>query len=527
MCETLLGCHDRGLNDLYRSAAVEGYAETFCCALDKVGMECSSAGIAARTLANIADVLGAMSRGAGGLRSGPACNNQWDMAFQLLEAGDMSRGFAAMAAERQNWMTQPGHLVRAARHYEGAAQILIRHAVMTARQFIWTNTCDLPAMDKWVMAECPARVDVAGGWSDTPPITYEHGGAVVNVAITVDGKKPVGARARRIDDLKIILHVQDDAVLVITDLEDLRDYNQQYVPGALLKAALICAGIAVLPSDDPLDIQLRQKYGSGFEIEAWSNLPHGSGLGISSILAGAIIAVLWRASGKLFDIKSLNHAVLHVEQMLTTGGGWQDQVGGLARGIKIGHSEAQLPLMVDVTLLDVADETVRAFGNQLVLIYTGKTRLARNLLQNVIRNWYARNPDIVSIENRLVANAWECAKAFEQGDLAGVGRFMSEYWQLKKLMAPGCEPQLVTRMMQAIESRVEVLGMSLAGAGGGGFMYLLTKQPTCADVIRQVLSELEGAEGAQVYAAAVDSTGLVLTIEGDGQQHIPLTFSVA
>jgi len=38
------------------------------------------------------------------------------------------------------------------------------------------------------MAECPARVDVAGGWSDTPPITYEHGGAVVNVAITVDGK---------------------------------------------------------------------------------------------------------------------------------------------------------------------------------------------------------------------------------------------------------------------------------------------------------------------------------------------------
>ena len=43
-------------------------------------------------------------------------------------------------------------------------------------------------MNKWVTAECPVRVDVAGGWSDTPPITYEHAGAVVNVAITVDGK---------------------------------------------------------------------------------------------------------------------------------------------------------------------------------------------------------------------------------------------------------------------------------------------------------------------------------------------------
>jgi len=39
-----------------------------------------------------------------------------------------------MAVERRNWLTKPAHLVRAARHYEGAAQILIRHAVMTAQQ---------------------------------------------------------------------------------------------------------------------------------------------------------------------------------------------------------------------------------------------------------------------------------------------------------------------------------------------------------------------------------------------------------
>ena len=50
-----------------------------------VGSKCGSAGTAARTLANIADVLGAMSRGNGGLRSGPACNRQWESAFKLLE----------------------------------------------------------------------------------------------------------------------------------------------------------------------------------------------------------------------------------------------------------------------------------------------------------------------------------------------------------------------------------------------------------------------------------------------------------
>ena len=36
--------------------------------------------------------------------------------------------------------------------------------------------------------ECPARLDLAGGWSDTPPISYEKGGSVVNISILVDGK---------------------------------------------------------------------------------------------------------------------------------------------------------------------------------------------------------------------------------------------------------------------------------------------------------------------------------------------------
>jgi len=47
--------------------------------------------------------------------------------------------------------------------------------------------------------------------------------------------------------------------------------------GALLKAALICAKVVDFPSDVPLKDQLQNKYGSGFEMETWSNLPHGSG----------------------------------------------------------------------------------------------------------------------------------------------------------------------------------------------------------------------------------------------------------
>lgn len=42
-------------------------------------------GVTARTLANIADVLGCMGGAQGGLRSGPAANKSWAKAFHLLE----------------------------------------------------------------------------------------------------------------------------------------------------------------------------------------------------------------------------------------------------------------------------------------------------------------------------------------------------------------------------------------------------------------------------------------------------------
>lgn len=47
---------------------------------------------------------------------------------------------AALAKERSLWLSRPDRLIRAARHYEGAAQILIRHAVMTAKEV--SERCD-------------------------------------------------------------------------------------------------------------------------------------------------------------------------------------------------------------------------------------------------------------------------------------------------------------------------------------------------------------------------------------------------
>ncbi|XP_030811888.1 L-fucose kinase isoform X3 [Camarhynchus parvulus] len=467
----LLGRQDSSLLPLARSAVHEGYHKAMLDTLDEVASTASDAGIAARALACIAEVLGCMARGEGGLRSGPAANREWASAFGRLESGDIAGGVQELAAERQKWMSRPALLVRAARHYEGAEQILVRQAVMSSCQFITVEQVELPPLGHWVQAVCPARLDLSGGWSDTPPITYEHGGAVVDVAVLVDGCRPVGARVRRIaqPELRLVSlsgTPQGEVVaeLVCRELEHLQDYCQPHAPGT------------------------------------------------SSILAGAVMASLYRAAGKAASTESLIHAVLHLEQRLTTGGGWQDQVGGLIPGIKIGRSKAQLPLRVEVEQISVPDGFTQTLNDHLLLVYTGKTRLARNLLQDVVRNWYARLPSIVQNADALVSNAEECAQALRQGDLMLLGKCLECYWQQKKCMAPGCEPLAVGRMMDAL--RPHAHGQCLAGAGGGGFLYILTKAPWQKEALHQILANTEGLGNFSIHSIEVDTGGFSVEVVG-------------
>jgi len=58
--------------------------------------------------------------------------------------------------------------------------------------------------------------------------------------------------------------------------------------------------------------------------------------------------------------------------MLTTGGGWQDQVGGLLPGIKFTESPASLPLTVNYEILNVAADFIHALNRHMICVYTGQ-----------------------------------------------------------------------------------------------------------------------------------------------------------
>lgn len=79
----------------------------------------------------------------------------------------------------------PDRIIRASRHYERAGQILTRIAVATAKQFIHSSPSS-QLVQQSVTVYAPARVDLAGGWTDTPPQAYEWGGVVTTLSLTVN-----------------------------------------------------------------------------------------------------------------------------------------------------------------------------------------------------------------------------------------------------------------------------------------------------------------------------------------------------
>ena len=161
---------------------------------------------------------------------------------------------------------------------------------------------------------------------------------------------------------------------------------------------------------------------------------------------------------------------------MTTGGGWQDQIGGLYGGFKLGVSRAKLPCRIDCYKVPVEKTFVQTVNKHLILCYTGQVRLAKNLLQSVVRSWYSGDEALFDTFSRLRVCAVKAAEAVSQGSLTGLGNKINEYWSIKKTVAPGSEPAKVTKLLEQLSP--ELLGASLAGAGGGGYLYALLKEPS-------------------------------------------------
>ena len=363
--------------------------------------------------------------------------------------------------------------------------------------------------DQIVWGRSPVRIDLAGGWTDTPPYCLMEGGRVLNIAIELNGQPPLQAYVKPCKDYHIVLRSIDlGASEVVKTYEELADFNHVGSPFSIPKAALVLAGFQPGFSQenfDTLEHQL-QAFGCGIEVTLLSAIPAGSGLGTSSLLASTVLGALNDFCGLMWDKNEIGRRTLVLEQLLTTGGGWQDQFGGLLHGVKLletGRGFAQQPT---VRWLPTGIYTQPEYQQCHLLYYTGITRTAKNILSEIVRRMFLNQHDELAVLRSMKAHAQELYEVIQREDFEQMGRLIRKTWMQNQSIDSGTNPPEVQALTELIDDLC--LGYKLPGAGGGGYMYMVAKDPEAAARIRQILNANRSRPNERFVEMTLSTEGL-------------------
>lgn len=339
-----------------------------------------------------------------------------------------------------------------------------------------------------IEVKLPLRVNWGGGWSDTPPYCNENGGTVLNAAILLNGERPVSVRLRKIPEHKIVFESRDmDVHGEFDTIEHLQSVGDPYDPYVLQKAALLACG--VIPAQGGRLEDVLERLGGGFWMDTEvTGVPKGSGLGTSSILAAACVKAIFVFLGIEHTEDTLYATVLCMEQIMSTGGGWQDQVGGVTDGIKYTSSRPGLGQEIHVTHLALPEDTLDELNKRFCLIYTGQRRLARNLLRDVVGRYIGNEPDTVFALNEIQRKAALMRFELERGNVDAFAELLSEHWELSKMIDAGSTNTLIDQIFDAVDDLLD--GKMVCGAGGGGFLQVMLKKGATKEQLQLRLKEV-------------------------------------
>lgn len=348
-----------------------------------------------------------------------------------------------------------------------------------------------------VHVELPLRVNWGGGWTDTPPHCMEKGAAVLNAAIKLNGIYPVQVTARRIEEYKVVAASQDvGAYGEIYSAEEILDCSNPYDAFALHKAALVACGL--IPRQGGSLEEILKELGGGIYLSTQViGVPKGSGLGTSSILAGGCVKALFELVGMEIPVERIYDIVLGMEQLMSTGGGWQDQVGGLTGGVKFCTSEPGINQQIKVVPVEVSPGTMEELRERFALIYTGQRRLARNLLREVVGNYIGGRPETLEVLFRVQRLAALMRFELEKGNIDELARLLNEHWELSKKLDEGSTNTCIEQIFRACEDLID--GRFIAGAGGGGFLQVILKKNVSKAQLQQRLGEVFQDSGVAVW----------------------------
>ena len=282
-----------------------------------------------------------------------------------------------------------------------------------------------------------------------------------------------------------------------TDIKSIQDASNPHDTFALHKAVMLASGVIPTSGYQTLEDVLTA-LGGGIKLSTCAiNIPRGSGLGTSSIMSAACIRAMLEFIGKEPSDDEVFTRVLMLEQIMCTGGGWQDQVGGYLKGIKLLKTQSGDKQKIQTTYLNLKESTLKELNKRYCLIFTGQRRLARNLLREVIGKYIANDPDTAFVLNEIQRIALIMKFELEKGDINAFAELMSKHWEYSKQLDNGCTNTCIDQIFLSIKDLI--CGRMISGAGGGGFIQVILREGVTKQDVHERLKSVFADSGVDVW----------------------------
>lgn len=313
------------------------------------------------------------------------------------------------------------------------------------------------SLPKIVTTITPQRVSFCGGGTDFPGFYLKNGGAVVSstidkyIYVTVKRHSPLFNEAYRIS-YSTTEHV-DHIDLIQNDV------------------ARECLKLVQVPP--PLFISTA------------SDLPASSGLGSSSSFAVGLLYALHALRGENVSAGQLAEEASQVEiEKLKRPIGKQDQYAAAFGGLNYIHFQNSGRVLLDP--LWMPDCGAQILFDNSMLFWTGLQRQASDILDEQ----QSRIDDSSELLTQMFGLAKECRELLlnEKNFTDQFGALLHRGWNSKKKLASKISTPLIDILYEKAVQAGSV-GGKIAGAGGGGFLFLIVPIEL-QEKVKSALSEL-------------------------------------
>ncbi len=316
-------------------------------------------------------------------------------------------------------------------------------------------------------SKSPLRLGLAGGGTDVSPFSDLYGGAILNATISMYAYATIEPRT----DGKIILSSDDHNFTIETDSKPHLEIDGK---------------LDVLKGIYNRVIKEYQLEPLSFKLTTFVDAPPGSGLGTSSTLVVTILGAFAEWLKLPLGEYDLAHLAYEIERVdLAMAGGKQDQYAATFGGVNF--MEFYKDDKVIVNPLRIRSKYLNELAHNMVLYYTGTSRLSSKIIEAQSRNVIAENKKSIDAMLQLKRQSVMMKEAVLKGDLDNIGEILDFGWHNKKQMADGISNPMIDEIYAAAK-KAGAAGGKMSGAGGGGFMFFYCPGNSRSNVIKTLES---------------------------------------